>query len=59
MSLASGGMVVSCWITVSNGPTWESPLPAITPNSVAWPRSVLTIWVRWPTKVSRTFKTMP
>src|SRR5271165_6861093 len=46
ISLASGGMVVSCSMAVSNGPTLAGPLPAITPNSAAWPRSVLISSVR-------------
>src|SRR5271157_4387593 len=46
-------------MAVSNGPTLAGPLPTIMPNSAAWPRSVLISSVRWPTRLSRTFKTMP
>jgi hypothetical protein len=45
-------------MAASNGPILLSPLPAVTPNSVAWPRSVLTSSVRWATRLARTFKTM-
>src|SRR5215217_3212935 len=37
---------------------WTSPLAAITPNSVKWPRSALMAWVRWRTRRSRVRNTM-
>src|SRR5829696_7910274 len=59
ISLAVAGMLASASMAASRGITWLVPLAAITPNSAAWPRSVLIRRVRWPSKVSRTFSTKP
>src|SRR5215212_8435947 len=59
IALASARMLSSASMAASNGAIWLVPLAAMTPNSAAWLRSVLIRRVRWPSSVSRTFRTRP